>query len=79
MLKKKSAIFALIAVLMFAAAMFFMWKETKETYDNGDFENDTEPEPEETEYYEPEPEPVSTVVRPTKTPDNDKEPEKQPE
>lgn len=40
MLKKKSAIFALIAVLMFAAAMYFMYRETKETYDFGDFEED---------------------------------------
>ena len=61
MLKKKSTIFALIGVLMFAAAMYFMYHETRETYDIGDFIDD-EPEPEEIEEIdEPEPETKPTV------------------
>lgn len=66
MLKKKSAIFALIAVLMFALAMYFTYRETKETYDFGDFETEEEPE-EDTETEEPEPEPVQTTIKSTVT------------
>lgn len=51
MLKKKSTIFALVGVLMFVVALYFMYRETKETYDVGDFE---QPEPDEPEPVKPE-------------------------
>ena len=49
-MKRKSTIFALIGLLMFVAAMYFMHKETKESYDLGDYqEPEEEPEDPETE------------------------------
>ena len=72
MMKKKSTLFALIAVACIAIALFFMYKETRETYDLGDF--DEEPEQEERE--EPEPEPVKkTDLKQSKNADNDSETE----
>lgn len=64
MLKKKSTIFALIGVLMFTAAMYFMYAETKNTYDIGDFD-------------EPEPEPGEVIPEPTDQPteSNENEPD----
>jgi len=59
MLKKKSTIFALIGVLCFAAAMYFIYSETRANFDFGDFD-ETEPEEEE-EISEP----VKPVVKPT--------------
>jgi len=44
MLKKKSTIFALVGVLMFAVALYFMYRETKEAYEIGDSEEQPEPE-----------------------------------
>lgn len=49
MMKKKSTIFALIGVLCVAVAMYFMYKETRDTYDifiDDEPEPDNEPEPE---------------------------------
>jgi len=43
MLKKKSTIFALIGVLCLAAAMYFIYRETRANYDLGDFD-ETEPD-----------------------------------
>lgn len=51
-MRKKSTIFALIGVLCVAVAMYFMYKETRDTYD---IYIDDEPEPE-----QPEPEPDTT-------------------
>ena len=50
-MRKKSTIFALVAVLCIAAALYFMQRETKEMYSDGDDllideEPDTEPEAE---------------------------------
>ncbi len=48
-MKKKSTLFALIAVACIAVALFFMYKETREAYDLGDYESEPEEtEPEET-------------------------------
>jgi len=47
MLKKKSTIFALIGLLCFVAAMYFIYAETKSNYDVEGFDEDSdEPEPE---------------------------------
>jgi hypothetical protein len=51
-MKKKSTLFALIAVACIAVALFFMYKETREAYDLGYEENG----PEETESEENAPE-----------------------
>lgn len=49
-MKKKSTIFAFVAVLCIAAALYFMQRETKELYADGDEyltdDEGTEPEPE---------------------------------
>lgn len=50
-MKKKSTLFALIAVACIAVALYFMYRETRETFDLGFDENEPEPEA------EPEPEP----------------------
>lgn len=48
-MKKKSTLFALIAVACIAVALFFMYKETREAYDLGYEETEPEQtEPEET-------------------------------
>jgi hypothetical protein len=55
-MKKKSTIFALIAVICVAAALYFMYKETRATYDIS-----IEEEPEEEEPEEEEAEPIKKV------------------
>lgn len=67
MMKKKSTLFALVAVACIVIALFFMYKETRETYDLGDFEEEPE------EYLEePEPEPVKKPdVKQPETTDNE--------
>lgn len=52
-MKKKSTIFALIAVICIAVAMYFMYKETRDNYDYSD---DQEPEEDPEEMIEEEPE-----------------------
>lgn len=42
-MKKKSTLFALIAVACIAVALYFMYRETRETFDVG--YDETEPEP----------------------------------
>lgn len=49
-MKKKSTLFALVAVACIAVALYFMYRETRETFDVG--YDETEPEPD----IEPEPE-----------------------
>lgn len=48
MLKKKSTIFALIGVLCFAAAMYFIYAETRANFDFGDFDETETDEAKET-------------------------------
>lgn len=43
-MKKKSTLFALIAVACIAVALYFMYRETKETYDVGYDEPEESPE-----------------------------------
>lgn len=43
-MKKKSTLFALIAVACIAVALYFMYRETKETYDVGFDEPEDAPE-----------------------------------
>lgn len=50
-MKKKSTLFALIAVVCIAVSLYFMYRETRDTFDIGLEETDPEPEA------EPEPEP----------------------
>ena len=47
-MKKKSTIFAIVAILCFLAALYFMYKETKDSAADFDQEadQDTDPEPE---------------------------------
>jgi len=60
MLKKKSTILTLIGFVCILAAMFFLYRETRENFDFGDFD-ETEPEEEEEEEIS---EPVKPVVKP---------------
>lgn len=55
-MKKKSTLFALIAVACIAVALYFMYRETKETYDVG------YDEPEETPEDQPEDAPEAKVI-----------------
>jgi hypothetical protein len=71
MLKKKSLIFALIGVVMFAVAMYFTYRETRDNYDLGDFDDqpeEQEPEPEQ------EPERVARGIKTKPTPEPEPEP-----
>lgn len=54
-MKKKSTLFALIAVACIAVALYFMYRETRDSYDLGEI--DPEPEPAE----DPEPAEVTTA------------------
>lgn len=48
-MKKKSTIFAFVAVLCIAAALYFMQRETKDLYTDGDdllIDEEPDPEPE---------------------------------
>ena len=55
-MKKKSTLFALIAVACIAVALYFMYRETKETYDVG------YDEPEETPEDQPEDAPEAKAI-----------------
>lgn len=48
-MKKKSTLFALIAVACIAVALYFMYRETRDSYDLGEID----PEPEPAEELEP--------------------------
>jgi len=43
-MKKKSTLFALIAVVCIAVALYFMYRETRDSYDLGEIDPDPEPE-----------------------------------
>lgn len=55
-MKKKSTLFALIAVACIAVALYFMYRETRETFDVGydetEPEQEVEPEPEQSQVTE---------------------------
>lgn len=69
MMKKKSTLFALVAVACIVIALFFMYKETREAFDLGDFEGEPEEEQEERE---PEPIKKPEVKQPETTDDETK-------
>lgn len=43
-MKKKSTLFALIAVVCIAVALYFMYRETRDNYDLGEIDQDPDPE-----------------------------------